>query len=95
MQKCDVDARLLLSVKYLHSYSGGCVRDRGAKLQPFTVLVELPQGGVLSPLLVIFKMNLIDNRSRVEEGIITGSVRTNRLLSTGDPLLLASFEQGL
>ena len=49
---CDVDGRLLLTVKSLYSCSKVCVRVGRNKSPPFTVGIGLRQGCVLSPLLI-------------------------------------------
>ena len=66
-QECDVGCRLLLTVKFLHSYSEVCVCIGGAKSQPFTVSVWLLQGRVLSTLIIIFYMNWTGSNSRDNE----------------------------
>jgi len=63
------------------------------KSQLFTVCAGLQEGCVLSPLLFIFRMNWIDSRSRVEEGVTVGSCKINRLLFVDDLVFLASSQE--
>ena len=93
LREYGLDSRLLLAVKSLYSCSEVCVRVGGVKSQLFTICAGLQEGCVLSPLLFIFRLNWIDSRSRVEEGVTVGSCKINRLLFLDDLVFLASSQK--
>jgi len=94
LREYGADDHLLQAVKSQYSCSDVCVCVGKVKPQPFTVLVRLWQGCVLSPRLFIIYMHWIDSNSRVNEGVAVGSCKINRLLFAYDLVLLYIFSIG-
>ena len=73
---------------------GGCVSVNGQQSKPFHVGVELRQGCVLSPLLLIVYMNWIEKYSRADE-CATINCKVSSLLFAVDLVLLFLTKSGL
>ena len=95
MQKYSIDGQLLHAIKSFYCRPVVCFRVNSKQSKPFHVGVELRQGCVLSPLLLIVYMNWIDKYSQADECATIGNCKISRLLFADDLVLLSSTESGL
>ena len=96
LRKYDVDSRLLLVVKPLHSCLDVFARVSKMKSYAKPSLWVLGFGrGVYCHHSSSVHMKSIDSRNRLDEGVTVGSYRINSLLFADDLVLLAFSEQSL
>ena len=84
----------LAAIKSLYKQSEVCVCVNGMK-KLFSVSVELQQGYILSPLLVIIYMDKIDKGSSSGSGITFGECNVPHLPFADDLALLSSNKSDL
>ena len=95
LKEYGISGRLLAVIWSLYNDCKSHVRINGSKSDSFRVRVDLRQGCVLSPLLLIIFINKISRRSTTPACVTMGNERVESLLFADDVARLASSSASL